>query len=402
MLESILTLLTLLAGALVVYHHLGYPLILRWLGRARAETPPPAPERAYREAEGDSKLPSIAVLIPAFNEAEHIADKIRNLAAIDYPSGQLRVVLACDGCTDNTADIAWATAREPECADLPLEILEFRQNRGKVALLNKVMPSFDGDLVALSDVSALVSVDALLVAANRFEDPRVGVVSGSYRLFNPGGSGELDYWAYQSAIKLAEGSLGSTLGAHGAFYVLRRKLFEPLEPDTINDDFVLPMRVVSRGYRALYEPRINALELESANLDLDRCRRHRIAAGNLQQLVRLRGMLRPSLKGVAFAFASGKGLRALMPFFLLFLLLGSAVLAPTSGFFALLVATQLFIYGAAAFVQLRGTHRVSRELAAVHYFVQGHVAGLVGALRYLTGRERGAWRRANLSIGDNP
>ncbi|HYN77144.1 MAG TPA: glycosyltransferase family 2 protein, partial [Lamprocystis sp. (in: g-proteobacteria)] len=332
--------LIIVAGFLVVYHHLGYPLLLRRLSSRRLETlPDDEPQRAYRRASVDALRPVVAIVIPAYNEADHVADKIRNLAMLDYPADRLRVILACDGCTDATVERAERARQEPECQDLDLQILEFRQNRGKVALLNAVIPTIDCDLLALSDVSALISVDALLIAVERFQDPKVGVVSGSYRLFGsyqppgPLASGESLYWEYQSKIKRQEGALGATMGVHGAFYMIRRDLFEPLDLDVINDDFILPMRIVARGYRALYEPRILALELESATLDLDRSRRRRIAAGNMQQLIRMSSLLRPSHQWVAFVFASGKALRAVMPFLLLLILIGSAALAPVSWFF---------------------------------------------------------------------
>ena len=397
--------LIMVAGLLVIYHHVGYPLLLKWLA---GELPEPAaqetPQRAYRAASADAILPVVAVLIPAYNEADHVADKIRNLAMLDYPSDRLRVILACDGCTDATAERAAQAGLEPECRDLPLQILEFTQNRGKVAMLNAVIPEIDCDLLALSDVSALVSVDALLVAADCFQDPKVGVLTGSYRLFGSyypqagHQSGESLYWQYQSEIKRQEGVLGSTMGVHGAFYMIRRDLFEPLDLDVINDDFMLPMRIVARGYRALYEPRILALELESAGLDLDRSRRRRIAAGNMQQLVRLGALLRPSLRGVAFVFASGKALRALMPFLLLLLLGGSAVLAVHSRVFLALFLVQAVVYLTAFVVQRIGPARVVWPLQALHYLVQGHLVGLVGSVRYLLGLERGRWRRANLAL----
>lgn len=406
MTHAILTLLTLLAGALVVYHHLGYPLLLRWLAKRRPDdaTPEPLPPRAYQPAAVDAERPRIAIVIPAYNEEEHVADKLRNLAMLDYPSDRLHVVLACDGCTDATAQRAARAHLEPECADLSVEILEFHQNRGKVALLNAVIPDVNCDLLALSDVSALVSIDALLVAAACFEDPMVGVVTGSYRMFGAyrpvsgEKSGEQVYWDYQSEIKRREGALGSTMGVHGAFYVIRRELFEPLDLDVINDDFILPMRIVARGYRALYEPRILALELESATLELDRSRRRRIAAGNMQQLVRLGGLLHPSLREVAFVFASGKALRAVMPFLLLFLLAGSGVLAWDSWFFRLLFLLQVVVYLMAFVVQGVGPDRVPWPLQALHYLVQGHVVGLVGSLRYMLGLERGRWRRAKMTL----
>ena len=92
-------------------------------------------------------------------------------------------------------------------------------------------------------------------------DPEVGVVNSHYQLYNAQ-DGEQSYWLYQSKIKQQESLLASTLGAHGAFYIFRSKLFTELEHDTINDDFILPMRIVEQGYKVKQLKDVHALELE--------------------------------------------------------------------------------------------------------------------------------------------
>ena len=234
--DMIVVTLTLTSGILVIYHHLGYPLILRIVGRRRSDHEVKATERCYTPSTADNELPTITIMIPAYNEQQWIAEKIRNLAVLDYPASHLRVIIGCDGCSDDTATIAKQTANETECKHLAIDIHEFEHNRGKVAVINEMIRGIDSELVALSDASALVSVDALLLAAEHFKDASIGVLSSCYRLLNPGSTGEIAYWHYQRSIKTSEAVLGSTLGAHGAFYLFRRSLFRPLAADTINDD----------------------------------------------------------------------------------------------------------------------------------------------------------------------
>ena len=400
MLSELVMIFTFVCAALVLYHHVGYPLILRLLTHNRTANYPGVPLRRYQHHSNDQDLPAVALLMPAYNEAGFIADKLRNLAALDYPKERLQVVIACDGCRDNTASVARQVAAEPECQHLNVKVIDFSVNRGKLAVINEVVPELTAEVVVLSDVSALVSVDALLVGAAHFANPGVGVVSGSYRLLNPGSEGESRYWEYQRQIKQCESALGSTLGVHGAFYLFRRPLFQPLPDDTINDDFIIPMQIVAQGYRAVYEPRIQALELECADEELDQQRRRRIAAGNVQQLVRLARLLCPRHGGVAFAFASGKALRALMPFCLLGLLVGSALLAVQSPFFLTLLLAQCVVYGLAAYRQFTLPRSAAKPLATVHYLVTGHLAGLIGAIRYLLGLERGRWQKLTTLMGE--
>jgi cellulose synthase/poly-beta-1,6-N-acetylglucosamine synthase-like glycosyltransferase len=390
---NLLSLVTLSAIFLVTYHHLLYPLILKLVEHRRRAPVKEAKFRGYRSADEDSELPKISLVIPAYNEADCIAEKIHNLAVLDYPAHRLKIVLACDGCTDRTAHIASSCHQLPECQHLNLEIREYPVNRGKVAILNNVIRDLDCEVVALSDVSALVSVDALLIAAVRFTDREVGVVNGHYQILNPGSEGEAKYWQYQSRLKSSEAALGSTLGAHGAFYLFRRKLFNGLAEDTINDDFILPMEIVAQGYRAAQENRIIALELEQADDQLDRQRRKRISAGNLQQVLRLKRLFLPRYGGVAFAFASGKGLRVAMPFLMFVSLAGSLLLAADSSLFTLLATIQLSVYLLAASEVVFKPEKSNRFSKTLSYIVSGHLAGLTGTLRYIFGGKSKPWRK---------
>ncbi|WP_407334218.1 glycosyltransferase family 2 protein [Enterovibrio sp. 27052020O] len=383
---------------LVIYHHLGYPLLLKLLVRhpsSREEnTHKVTPARGYHDSVADCDLPTISVLMPAYNEANWIADKIRNLATLDYPSDKLHVVLACDGCSDNTASIARHTAVEPLCAHLNVTVIEYADNAGKVSVINKTMPLITSDIVAMSDISALISIDAFYIAARHFQEPTVGVLNSRYCLLNPA-EGEQKYWDYQSRIQSNEAQLGSSLGAHGALYFIRRPLFTPLAPDTINDDFVLPMQIVEKGFRADVHDAIQAVELEPTNAHQDFRRRLRIGAGNCQQLLRLFRLLNPTRGGIAFTFASGKGLRVLMPFFMLTALLGSVMLAPAYGFFAFAAMGQLSLYLAVGIWRMAGYQPRGGIAKSLVYLVTGHTANFIGTLRYISGLETGKWTRVS-------
>ena len=388
MFNQTITVITILAALLIVYHHAIYPVFLNWLGKRKRNQRSTALLEAEENSLNTDTLPSITIVIPAYNEAKYIADKIRNTGALDYPPDRLKVIIAMDGCSDNTAAIAKKTATEIECEHLNLQIIDHRQNRGKVAVLNETISQTDTDIVALSDVSALISIDAMYKLAERFADPDTGVVSSNYNLLNPGSEGEAVYWRYQKNIKHNEAAIGGLLGAHGAFYAFRRELFQPFEADTINDDFILPMRIMAKGYRGHYDGDINALELESATQNMDSHRRKRIAAGNIQQLIRLRALLSPYRKGIAFTFASGKALRVMMPWLMLTALLGSLWLSYSSLIFLAAAIIQLGIYSIALWVHIRGvekTHKVSR---AIYYLVLGHLSNLIGTIDYLRNKRK--------------
>jgi lipopolysaccharide/colanic/teichoic acid biosynthesis glycosyltransferase/glycosyltransferase involved in cell wall biosynthesis len=390
MADAIVTTCLWLAAGLLVYHHFIYPLLLRRLAqqrRSRSAAAPPA--RPAREA-----LPSVTIIIPARNEARVIAAKIENLASIDYPGDKLHVVLALDGCTDDTRGKAMAALARLD-GKLDLEIVDYPTNIGKVAVLNDRILQARNEIVALSDASALVNRDALLIAASHFADPAIGVVCGTYRLAEAGSEGERAYWEYQTRIKADEAAIASPMGMHGAFYLFRRSLWTALPADTINDDFVLPMMMVADGNRAVYDTAIVATEIEKTKATQEVRRRVRIGAGNMQQTVRLRSLAHPRHGWLAFLFVSGKGMRPLIPFLVILVGLATAWLAARGrGPYRPMLLGELTVAGLAVFAIKQRSPAMPRPIAWLAYWSEGNWAALQGAVRYLTGQRVGRWQPA--------
>ncbi len=396
--NQVIAVITLVSIALIIYHHALFPVLLKWLARRRlvaAKGDMSATPKAHDDA---STLASISLIVPAYNESAWIADKIRNLASLNYPSDKLTVHIGFDGCTDDSAAIARQTLQEPLCALLNCQLHEFSDNRGKVAVLNQLIAQCDSQLVGLSDTSALLSIDALLLGGSHFTDPQVGIVNSHYLLLTPTDAGETKYWQYQNTIKNLEASMGSPMGTHGAFYLFRRELFSALASDTINDDFILPMSIVAQGYLGVQDNRIHALEQEGSTQEQNFARRRRIGAGNMQQIIRLSHLLWPAKHGrISFIFWSGKTLRVACSYLMLLALLGSLYLAPSSMLFAGLAALQLSCYGVAILGLCAPKLQKYAAIQAMSYLVSGHFAIFIGSLRYLCGLEQGRWQKVSAS-----
>ncbi|WP_413701773.1 hypothetical protein ACLKMH_09640 [Psychromonas sp. KJ10-10] len=155
------------------------------------------------------------------------------------------------------------------------------------------------------------------------------------------------------------------------------------------------MQIVVAGYQVAYEAEINALELEKSSDQQDQQRRRRIAAGNFQQIVRLKHLFLPRYGRVAFAFLSGKGLRVMMPFLMLIALFGSLVLAFEYWVFLALAALQVSAYLLAIWQLLYKPSPSNRLCKLLGYLVSGHVASAIGTVRYILRLDKGHWKKAN-------
>lgn len=393
----------LMIGALIVYHHVGYPLLLKLLSRLRSrrQRSQDMALRNFRHCVGDQRLPSVHLFVPAYNESAVIQQKIDSFSWLDYPADKLTITLLCDGCDDDTVDQARQALARFSNQDLTIRIADFDDNRGKVAMVNEAICQCEADILAFSDASAILASDALWRMAQHFMcNPMIGVVSGDYSLLQAGSDGESAYWKYQNRIRQLESDLGAIMGAPGAFYAVRSHLCQPLELDTINDDFILPMRAVAQGYQALYDPELKILETEGSDAELDAKRRIRISQGNMQQILRLKRLMLPDFGWVSWMFLSGKFLRVLMPYCLLGLLLLSAWLAPSHWFWGVLYLAQMAVYLLACVYHLDTDHWLVRSklvnnklVRLVTYLCVGHLMGLIGSARYLLNSFKQSIRR---------
>jgi len=372
-----LDVIALLSASLVAYHHIGHPLALRLLARAPQSPPKSATENMR-----------VAIIVPAYQEERRIVAKLRNLAALDHPREKLMIHVLCDGCTDSTARLAREEAQLLAAQGVRIIVIEHKENRGKGVVVNEALAGITDDVAVLTDVSSAVTSDALRLALPWFADPSVGVVGGRYKISPRAQPGERAYWAYQNKIRQLEAHAGAPMGVNGAFYLIRRAQWRPTPADAINDDFVLPMRMVAAGARIALEEAVEIEELEASTSRQDWRRRVRLGAGALQQIFLCRGLFDVARPRIAFIFASGKALRAFMPFLLLLTLLASFGLALEGHALALwILAPQVIGYSLAALGRLfPGT-----PLVAFSHAVAGYTAAGIGGLRWIMGRHV-AWR----------
>jgi len=326
----------------------------------------------------------LAFIIPAFNEEAVVEAKIRNTLSLDYPKDKLEILIASDGSTDRTVEIARALP------DPRIMILDFPDRRGKLSVLKDALSRASGEIVVFSDTSAILAPDALSRLLENFSDETVGCVSGRYIVSNEmakvqdgRSAGEKGYFEFEVFQRKKESLFYTTLGAHGAFYAIRRILSPDIPANIINDDFVIPMLIVKSGFRTVYEEKALVYEYHQASIDGEFKRRTRISHGNFQQIAFLKSMLGISRPRVSFVFWSHKVLRAFQPLSLAVILIAPISMEGLLPKLFFLMQVLFYLLGVAAI----STKSRSRLLAIPLYFTLGNAAILAGFFRFLKNRK---------------
>ena len=381
--------------AVVVYTYVGYGIILWMMVKVKEWfiKPVTLPHPT------DEELPEMTLFITAYNEEQVVDEKMANCLDLDYPREKLHIVWCTDGSNDHTVERlgCWPQAT----------VLHTPERKGKSAAMNRGLQFVHTPLVAFTDANTMLNKASLRLIAQAFLDQKVGCVAGEKRIqteekADAAQGGEGLYWRYESALKALDSRLYSAAGAAGELFAIRRELFQPLEEDTLLDDFVLSLRIVEQGYRIAYLKEAYAMESGSANLAEEEKRKVRIAAGGLQSIARLWPLFNPLRYGIfSFQYVSHRVLRWSITPVLLFALLPLNVVllfgTERTALYVILWLLQALFYLAGSLGYYLSMRRTKNKLLFVPcYFLFMNLNVLRGMV-YLSTRndkEKGTWEKA--------
>jgi cellulose synthase/poly-beta-1,6-N-acetylglucosamine synthase-like glycosyltransferase len=292
--------------------------------------------RTRRVTRDDGYLPSVAVIVTAYNEEDAIERRLENFRALDYPSELLEIVVTSDASTDRTEELAEAAGARV-----------IRNPRGgKVAAQDAAVRATEAEIVAFSDANATWAPDALRKLVRNFADSRVAYVCGRLRLEAPDGSNkEGVYWRYELVTRAGESRLGSVTAGNGAIYALRRSDYVEVDP-RFGHDLSLPYLMVQHGRRAVYEPEALAFERPTPSNESEYRRKVRMFEHSW--LIVLRGrMLRRQPPGYLIALVSHRHLRYASGLLHLILLGSSLALLGHGAVYAVFLGLQFGLLAAA-------------------------------------------------------
>ena len=381
---------------IVFYTYIGYGILLYIIIRLKRLFRG-KPQKAVLPADED--LPTMTLMICAYNEEDVVAEKMENTLALDYPKDKLRIMWVTDGSNDHTNELLKVY---PE-----VDIVFSPERRGKTSALKHGLRELKTRYVAFTDANTMINGGALREIARLFADPTVGCVSGEKRVAarkagEMAAEGEGLYWKYESTLKRWDSELYSAMGAAGELYAIDPTLCREVPDEALLDDFMLSMYVVQGGKRIAYTPDAYAQEYGSANIHEESKRKRRIAAGGLQSIWWLRTMLNPLRQPlVTFQFVSHRVLRwSITPIAMVILLLVNiALVVKGAGMFytvMLILQTLFYLMALAGWLQNRFGYK-NKLLYTAYYFVFMNFNVFRGMAYLKSHGKSGAWEKAKRS-----
>lgn len=338
--------------------------------------------------------PAVSLVIPCYNEAHILKEKVQNCFQLDYPSSLLQIYFITDGSTDGFREVL---------RDYPEIILLHEDHRGgKTAAENRAMQFIKTPIVVFSDANTMLNRQAIQNIVRHFEDEKVGCVSGEKRVKveekdSASSAGEGIYWKYESLLKRLDSEWHTAVGAAGELVAFRTDLYEVLPEDTILDDFMQSMLIAAKGYKIVYEPEAYAVETGSASIKEEMKRKIRISAGGWQSIQRLWNKITPAKDPfLYFQYISHRVLRwTVTPFLLILLFLLNIFLWEVHWIYQALMIGQLVFYLAAVAGYLLENRSIRLKLFFVpFYFCMMNYAVILGLIRFLNNSQQGMWEKA--------
>lgn len=219
---------------------------------------------SFDETTDGSFQPSVAVVIPLFNEGQGIHRAVLSLLAQDYPEHKLSVTVVDDCSTDDSYD--WAI-RAQAVDPGRVQVLRNPHNMGKRRGISRAVRQIDAEIIVSVDSDVIVDRRAVSELVRRFTGPEIAAVGGRVNVSNPNQNWltrmqTIKYHFGFAYLKSLERAFQSVLCLSGCLTAYRRQVLLDLEPILENrsvlgvpikygEDRFLTRQIVKAGHRTV-------------------------------------------------------------------------------------------------------------------------------------------------------
>lgn len=244
-------------------------------------------EEIVKQPVDNKNLPSVTVLIPAYNEEEAIYSKMKNVNEFNYPRHNLRVFLLDDSSTDKTREIA-----SRAFADFALNgiIIQNSHRTGVNFSYNNALSQTKSEYVLTTDVDAIIPPDSLLSMVKILENMEdVGAIAAKMLPFHneqTASTRAADAYADSyNEMLLAESSISSTFPGSTSCMLMRTSAFSAIPESQGSSDGNISLRIIKNGFRFLSSSNIVYYEPVTPKIFEQRRQKNRRATRLIQSML---------------------------------------------------------------------------------------------------------------------
>lgn len=189
----------------------------------------------------DKELPTVTVIVPAYNEGKQVWDTLMSLDHSNYPKHKLQIISIDDGSNDDTWN--WMLDAKKQLGDR-LEIYQQPENQGKRHALYRGFNLGTGDIYVTVDSDSIVTEDTLRNLVSPFiKDEHCGAVAGNIRVLNNKKEMlpkmlDVSFVMSFEFVRSAESNLNSVMCTPGALAAYRSTAVHACLPQWINQTFM--------------------------------------------------------------------------------------------------------------------------------------------------------------------
>jgi len=206
----------------------------------------------------DSHLPSVSVLIPAWNEEIGIIKTLKSVLNTQYES--LELVIINDGSTDRTHQLIteFITSYQAQARQSATLVYLNLENGGKANALNQALVKASGEIIMTIDADCLMDKHAISHTVKHFNDANVGAVAGNVVVGNRhksiGVLQQLEY-LYGFFFRRSDSVFNAVYIIGGAAAAYRKSVLDKLggfDDKILTEDIEMSIRILEAGYSTRY------------------------------------------------------------------------------------------------------------------------------------------------------
>lgn len=269
-------------------------------------------------------IPTVSIVMPAYNEEKFIVTSIRTLLELDYPKDKLELIIVDDGSTDNTYKVAKAF----ESATLHVHT---KENGGKGAALNFGLKKATGELVATMDADSYVTKDTIRQLIPYFSEKGVMAVTPAVKI-QESNSWLKEFQRVEYLMILFSRKLLSFIDSvpvtPGPFSMFRREVFGKVgyfDEHNLVEDQEIALRIQAANYKIRSSMTADVFTEPPDNMADLITQRVRWQRGGIRNYWKYRHMIKPEYGDFGMYFVP-LNFAALTAFFLILGLLAYSIL----------------------------------------------------------------------------